>query len=288
MKFKFTSVLFCCIVLLIGCKDSEELGGCNFLEDLEDYQLVWEDEFDGTEIDASKWSFDLGDGCDRGEGLCGWGNNELQYYTDRPENVYVSNGRLVIKAIKENPLYLDKHQYTSTRMVTKNKGDWTFGRVDVRAKLLQGQGLWPAIWMLPTDTTYGIWPASGEIDIMELLGQTPSEVLGTIHYGQEFPDRWRFTSSYYTLEEGTFADDYHVFSVLWTEDCIQFMVDGEKYGEPNTRSTTLPYPWPFDQPFHLILNIAVGGNLPGNPDDTTVFPQVMEVDYVRVYQPINQ
>lgn len=264
-----------------GCKKVEEVGGCNFPESMDSYQLVWSDEFDGTSIDESKWSYDLGDGCDISPDLCGWGNNELEYYTDRSENSYISEGKLVIEARKESPLYLGQHQYTSARMVTKNKGDWTYGRIDVRAKMPIGQGLWPAIWMLPTENVYGGWPRSGEIDIMEYLGHKPSEVLGTIHYGHDF---WRFNSQYLELEEGTFADDFHVFTVLWTEDCILFQMDGKDIGVPNTRSTVLPTTYPFDQDFHLILNVAVGGNLPGNPDASTVFPQTMEVDYVRVYQ----
>jgi beta-glucanase (GH16 family) len=273
------SIVLPAVLMMSSCTNDDEIGGCDFPEDLDAYTLVWQDEFEGEEIDDSKWSFDLGDGCDRG--ICGWGNNELQYYTDSPENAYVSNGRLVIKAKRELPLYLGQYQYTSARMVTKNKGDWTYGRMDVRARLPEGQGLWPAAWMLPTDNVYGIWPKSGEIDIVELVGSKPDEVLGTIHYGHDYH---RFVSSYYQLDSLTFKDDYHVFSALWNEDCIQFMVDGKKYGEPRTRSSVLPTTWPFDQRFHMILNIAVGGNLPGNPTPQTLFPQVMEVDYVRVYQ----
>jgi beta-glucanase (GH16 family) len=275
--FPFTAF----VLLTVGCQDPNEFAGCVFPESLDDYELVWADEFDGDQIDTERWSFDLGNGCEISENLCGWGNNELQYYTDSEENAFVTNGRLIIKAEKETPLYLGEYEYTSARMVTKNKGDWTYGRFDIRAKTPLGQGLWPAIWMLPTDNAYGDWPTSGEIDIMELIGSRPNEVLGTIHYGH---DGHRFTSQYYTLDTGTFKDEYHEFSAIWTEDCIQFLIDGEKYGNPVSRSTTLPTTWPFDQPFHMILNIAVGGNLPGNPDASTTFPQVMEVDYVRVYQ----
>lgn len=274
----FSFILVC---FVSGCKEVDEVGGCKFNEGLEGYELVWSDEFTSDVIDESKWSYDLGDGCQISQDLCGWGNNELQYYTSRPENVFIEDGNLVIKAEKETPLFLGEHQYTSTRMVTKNKGDWKYGRIDVRAKMPIGKGLWPAIWMLPTDNVYGGWPRSGEIDIMEYLGDKPSEVLGTIHYGHDF---WRFNSQYYELESGTFADEFHVFTVLWNEDCILFQVDGEDIGVPNTRSTVLPTTYPFDQKFHMILNIAVGGNLPGNPDASTRFPQRMEVDYVRVYQ----
>ena len=267
--------------LASSCKKTEDIGGCQFPESMEVYQMVWNDEFDGDVIDESKWSFDLGDGCDISPDLCGWGNNELEYYTDRQENAFVSNGTLTIKAKKEIPFYLGEYQYTSARMVTKGKGDWKYGRIDVRAKMPIGQGLWPAIWMLPTESVYGGWPRSGEIDIMEYVGHEPWKVFGTIHYGHDY---WRFNSQGIELDEGTFADDFHVFTVLWNEQCIQFQMDGINIGEPNTRSTTLPTTFPFDQEFHMLLNVAVGGNLPGNPDATTIFPQTMEVDYVRVYQ----
>lgn len=276
--------LSCCFLLILasGCKKAEDLGGCQLNNSLDGYQLVWSDEFDGDAIDSTKWSFDLGNGCEISTDLCGWGNNELEYYTNRRANAMVSDGSLIIRAIREFPEY-EGSDYTSARMVTRNKGDWKYGRIDVRAKMPIGQGLWPAIWMLPTDTVYGGWPRSGEIDIMEYVGHEPTKMFGTIHYGHDF---WRFNSQELFLEEeqGTFADDFHVFTVIWTEDCIQFQMDGINVGVPNTRSTTLPTTYPFDQEFHLILNVAVGGNLPGNPDATTVFPQTMEVDYVRVYQ----
>jgi beta-glucanase (GH16 family) len=263
----------------------EEAGGCQFPEGISEYTLVWSDEFEGSSLDTTKWGFDLGDGCQLGPNLCGWGNNELQYYTSRPENVYVDQGSLVIRAVKEQPLYLNQYPYTSARLQTKNKGDWKYGRMDVRARIPTGRGVWSAIWMLPTDNAYGIWPKSGEIDIMENIGSEPEEILGTIHYGHDF---WRFNSQYYKRKIGDeyvdFHEDYHVYTVLWNERCILFQVDGEDIGVPNTPSTVLPTTYPFDQRFHMILNIAVGGNLPGNPDGSAQFPQTMEVDYVRVYQ----
>ena len=274
--FAITTAIFSLAVA--ACNSPEDIAGCDLSTD--DYELVWSDEFEGETIDESKWSFDIGDGCDRG--ICGWGNRELQYYTDDPDNAYVSNGNLIIRALKKPTM---DYAYSSARMVTKNKGDWKFGRIDARARLPIGQGLWPAIWMLPTDNVYGGWPTSGEIDIMELIGSEPSTVLGTIHWGH---DTRRFQSSYYDLETGTFDQDFHVFSTIWTEDCIQFLVDDIPYGEVNTRSTTQPSTWPFDQDFHLIMNIAVGGNLPGDPSPTLSFPRVMQVDYVRVYQKKNQ
>ena len=268
-------------LLVIGCDKSSVVEGCPDPTDLEGYALVWSDEFDGTAIDAAKWSFDIGDGCDISQDLCGWGNNELQYYTDRPENAYLDDGKLVIKAVREFPAYLGQYSYTSARLVTKGKGDWTYGRMDIRAKLPIGQGLWPAAWLLHTDTTYGRWPKSGEIDIMEYIGNQPNKIFGTIHYGHDF---WRFTSQDTIVPQGDFSADFHTFSAVWTEDCIQFLLDDQPYGYPLTRSTVLPTTWPFDHDFHMILNVAVGGNLPGNPDATTRFPQQMEVDYVRVYQ----
>lgn len=282
MLSKIYFLLFASTLLFtFGCDEPQDFGGCPFPEDVDQsYDLVWSDEFDGEEIDASKWSYDIGDGCDRG--ICGWGNNELEYYTDRPENSFISNGNLIIKANREQyEANGNTYGYTSARMVTKNKGDFRFGRIDVRAKIPKGQGLWPAIWMLPTDNVYGGWPKSGEIDIMESIGSTPEKILGTIHFGNEY---WRFVGDEYRLEEGDFSQDFHIYTVLWSEDCIKFLVDGIEYSGPYTRSTTLPQTWPFDQDFHILLNVAVGGTLPGNPTPATLFPQVMQVDYVRVYQ----
>lgn len=280
--FQILPIYFLAVFFLLqGCKSPEEVGGCIPSLSDEVYNLVWSDEFDGTEIDDTKWSFDLADGCQLGPNLCGWGNNELQYYTDRPENAKVSDGNLIITAINESPAYLGEFEYTSARMVTKNKGDWKFGRVDVRAKMPIGQGLWGAIWMLPTDEVYGGWPRSGEIDIMEYLGHQPNRMISTIHYGHDF---WRFTSNELFLNSGDFHNDFHVFTVIWSETCLNFYVDGVQVGSPFSPTTTLPTTWPFDQNFHLLLNLAVGGNLPGNPDGTASFPQRMEVDYVRVYE----
>jgi len=269
------------IAILTSCvKEVDEVASCEFPQD-EELKLVWNDEFDQPSIDSEKWSYEIGDGCQYGPDLCGWGNNELQYYTSRPENSSIEDGKLVITAREES---YEGSNFTSARMVTKNKGDWRYGRVDVRAKLPRGQGIWPAIWMLSTDTAYGIWPASGEIDIMEAIGSDTAQVFSTIHYGHDF---WRFDTQYFSYppeDSVYFSADFHVYTVLWTENCIQFQVDGRNVGVPNTRSTVYPTTWPFDQPFHLILNVAVGGNLPGNPDGTTTFPQRFEIDYVRVYQ----
>ena len=236
------------------------------------YELVWQDEFDGSEIDESKWSFEV-----NGRG---GGNSELQYYTDRPENAFIEDGHLVIEAREEK--YIGR-EYTSARMRTYGKGDWTYGRFEIRARLPEGQGLWPAIWMLPTQYRYGGWPTSGEIDIMELLGHEPQTVHGTLHYGS-LGDH-QFTGKPFTLTEGDFVNEFHTFALEWEETAMRWYIDGELYLTQTVWSTkNYDYPAPFDQPFHLILNVAVGGNWPGSPDESTTFPQRMEVDFVRVYQ----
>lgn len=242
------------------------------------YELAWSDEFDGSTVDANKWEFQIGDG--RAYGLpSGWGNNELQYY--RAENAMVEGGFLSITA-KVEPF--ENKPYTSARLRTRLKGDWTYGRFEMRAKLPTGQGLWPAFWMLPTDSVYGGWAASGEIDIMELVGREPNKVHGTLHYGRAWPDNVSSGTSY-SLKEGAFADDFHLFAIEWEPDQIRWYVDHVHY-QTQTQwwSAGGPFPAPFNQRFHLLLNVAVGGNWPGPPDETTVFPQTMVVDYVRVYR----
>ncbi len=241
------------------------------------YQLVWHDEFEGTEIDRSKWEHEVN--------AKGGGNNELQYYTDRLVNSYVKDGVLIIQALKEHYTGPEgTREYTSARLRTKNKGDWKYGYFEIKAKLPKGKGLWPAIWMLPTDWVYGSWAASGEIDIMELLGHEPNKVYGTLHYGGPYPNNV-FSGTFYVLPEGDFSQDFHVFALEWDTTSISWYVDGKRYQtQTEWYTTAAPYPAPFDQRFHLILNVAVGGNWPGNPDQTTQFPQRMIVDYVRVFQ----
>ena len=204
---------------------------------------------------------------------------ELQYY--RSENAVVSGGLLTITAKQE---FFNGSQYTSARMRTLNKGDWTYGRMEMRAKMPIGQGLWPAFWMLPSDNAYGTWAASGEIDIMEFVGHQPNKTFGTIHYGDVWPGNV-FSGNDYFLPSGTFNDDFHVFAIEWDACGIRWFVDGIEYASQSSWwSAGGAYPAPFDQRFHLLLNMAVGGNLPGPPDGTTVFPQELVVDYVRVYQ----
>jgi beta-glucanase (GH16 family) len=235
--------------------------------------VVWGDEFNASTLDLTKWSYQIGDGCQ--EGICGWGNNELQYY--QQSNVTLSNGQLHITAKKER---VQAKQYTSGRIRTINKGDWTYGRFEASIRLPHGQGLWPAFWMLPTDETYGGWPQSGEIDIMEFVAADPTRVLGTIHYGDPFPNN-KNQGAHFVLNSGTFPDAFHTFAIEWEPGVIRWFVDNILY-LTKTEQDLSPYNWPFDQRFHFLLNVAVGGNL-GGPVDNTIFPKTMDVEYVRVY-----
>lgn len=251
----------------------------NSILQAQDWQLVWADEFDGNSLDESKWSYQFGTGSS--EGLSNWGNNELQYYTDREENIFVQDGNLHIVAREES--YQGKN-YTSARLRSIYQGDWKYGRFEIRAKLPKGQGLWPAVWMMPTDDSYGGWAGSGEIDIMELVGHEPDVVHGTLHYGGSWPDNVESGASF-RLDEGAFADNFHTFVLEWREGKMRWSVDGQLYQTQSQWFTQgHDFPAPFDKRFHMLLNVAVGGNWPGSPDGTTEFPQQMIIDYVRVYQ----
>ena len=214
-----------------------------------------------------------------------WGNNELQIYRWDPKNLRVEKGNLVIEAHNDNPNVVGNiRPYSSARIRTKHRGDWKYCRVEVRAKLPIGKGIWPAIWMLPTDEKYGGWASSGEIDIMELVGHEPSTYHGTLHYGGGWP-RNNHTGEKFKLSSGTFADDFHIFSIDWNEGKISWSIDGKVWQtQKDWYSEKGKCPAPFDQRFHLIINLAVGGRWPGNPDPSTKFPATMLVDYIRVYQ----
>jgi beta-glucanase (GH16 family) len=232
---------------------------------------MWEDNFTSNGVpDPSKWSYDVGGS--------GWGNNELQYYTSG-NNVGIVNGNLVIQAKKEN---LEGRQYTSTRMISRGKGDWLYGRFVVRAKLPRGRGTWPAIWMLPSDNGYGIWPASGEIDIMEHVGYDQNNVHSTIHCSAFNGQRGNQKGNSKIVSNAT--TEFHDYRIDWTPYSIKGFVDDEQYFEyinDNTGFTT----WPFNRKFHMILNIAIGGNWGGAQGiDDTIFPATMEVDYVKAYK----
>lgn len=244
----------------------------------EKWNLVWEDNFNGDYLNLQDWNYETHEP--------GWVNNELQEYTDDIRNIYVDNGNLVIKAIKEETE--DGIKYTSGKVTTQNKHDYKYGRFEARLKVPEGQGLWPAFWMMPTEEElYGSWPRCGEIDIMEVLGHEPNEAYGTIHYGNPHQE----SQGSYILNGETFSDDYHVFAVEWEPSEMRFYIDGNLYHTVNNWYTKqeggdeITYPAPFDQPFYLQFNLAVGGNWPGNPDETTNFDNAeYKIDYVRVYQ----
>lgn len=240
------------------------------------YTLTWSDEFNGTSLNAADWTWEIGDGC---PSLCGWGNNELEYYTQPPNNVLFQDGKMIIEARAEA---YGGRNYTSARLKTQGKKTFKFGRIDIRALLPKGQGLWPALWMLPQDNVYGGWPRSGEIDIMELRGSQPSKTLGTLHYGPGPGST--YINREYTLPGGaTFNDQFHVFSLEWKQDEIKWLVDGVVFGTV-AKADIGANTWPFNEQFFFLINFAVGGNFGGNPDATTIFPAWMIVDYVRVYQ----
>ena len=231
--------------------------------------LVWSDEFDGESIDLSHWTYDLG--------ASGWGNQELQNYTNDSENSYVNDGNLFIVA-RENGIH-----YTSARMKSIGLQEFQYGRIDVRAILPKGQGIWPAIWMLGANYPTVGWPACGEIDIMELIGSSPNTVHGTIHYGADWTQHNHTGSGTSIPWTETFSDEFHVFSIDWDENGITWLLDDQPFYTIDN-AVTGSQPYPFDNPFFFIMNIAVGGQWPGYPDATTEFPQFMAVDYVRVFQ----
>lgn len=259
------------IVSFSGCNpdDKQSITARN-------WQLSWSDEFDGAagaSPDASKWGFDIGNS--------GWGNQELQYYTNRPENASLDgNGNLIITAKKEN---FSGSQYTSARLKTQNLFTQTYGRFEARLIAPYGQGIWPAFWMLGANNDTVIWPQCGEIDIMEMRGQKPNINNGSIH-GPGY-SAGNAVTDFYALKNSRFDLDYHIFAVEWDADSIDFFVDGYLYERIN--KADVPGEWVYDHSFYMILNIAVGGNFVGSPSTQTTFPQKMTVDYVRVYTEAN-
>jgi beta-glucanase (GH16 family) len=235
----------------------------------EGYTLVWNDEFDGTTINSSNWAFEIG------TGSFGWGNNELEYY--RQENAWVDEGVLTIEARRES---YSGSSYTSSRMKTQNKLSFQYGRIDIRALLPEGQGIWPALWMLGNNITSVGWPQCGEIDIMEMVGGDGREnqTHGTAHWDN---NGHVYVGGSYTLQTGIFADEYHVFSIIWDQTSIKWLVNNNQFYEIDI---TPSYMSEFHQKHFFIFNVAVGGNWPGSPDGTTIFPQQMKVDYIRVFQ----
>ena len=240
---------------------------------------TWSDEFDGPDRslpDPAKWVMETGGH--------GWGNHELEYYTARPQNAHLERGNLVITAIKEKHIGADgvTRDYTSARLKTAGKFEQAYGRFEARIKIPAGQGIWPAFWMLGNDIGSAGWPACGEIDIMENIGKEPAIVHGSAH-GPGFFAGQSLTGPY-SLPSGRFSDDFHVFAVEWEPRALRFYVDGRLYQTRTPADVPAGGRWVFDHPFFLLLNVAVGGDWPGSPDDSSRFPQEMLVDYVRVYR----
>jgi len=236
------------------------------------YNLVWSDEFDGDEIDESKWNFEIG------TGSWGWGNGEHQYYTSRSENAFIEDGKLIIQALNESYQGSD---YTSARMTTKNKGDWLYGKIKASIKVPSAGGTWPAFWMMPTNSVYGGWPNSGEMDIMEHYGCHNGEVSATVHnnlynWNGGIPP----TSNLYNT---TATSEFHEYEMEWTEDELNFFVDGIWIGSYSNQHSGWEQ-WPYDQDFFIILNLAVGSHFMSCDTEDSLFPQRLEIDYVRVYQ----
>lgn len=233
--------------------------------------LKWSDEFNGSILNNANWNYETGGG--------GWGNNELEYYTNSSKNSFITKGGyLVIEARKE---VVGTNNYTSARVQTKGKQEFKYGRMDIRAMLPKGKGVWPAIWMLGSNISTVPWPASGEIDIMELLGHEPNKVYGTMHWGNVGSGSTHIGGNY-TLPMEDFSQKFHVFTLIWDINKIEWYVDDQNFFTGNKSAVSGNYP--FDQPFFFIFNVAVGGDWPGVPDANTIFPQRMIVDYVRVFQ----
>ncbi|HEV1993280.1 MAG TPA: glycoside hydrolase family 16 protein [Candidatus Acidoferrum sp.] len=247
------------------------------------FTLVWSDEFngaDGSSPDASKWTYDTGVGGN------GWGNNELETYTNRTKNAQIQGGNLVITAAKEtyaDPSDSVTRNYTSARLKTQGLFSQAYGRFEARIKIPAGQGMWPAFWMLGNNISSVSWPKCGEVDIMENIGKEPGTVHGSLHGPSTVSQTSDATAAFSLPASQKFADDFHLYAVEWEPGTVRFYVDANLYGTFTQSQWSAGGTWTFDHPFFIILNVAVGGDWPGSPDNTTVFPQQMLVDYVRVY-----
>jgi len=243
-----------------------------------DWVMTWSAEFngpDGSPPDPAKWTI-MGGGN-------GWGNNELQYYTSRPKNIHVERGYLVIEAFKEEFTGSDgiRRHFTSARLSSQGRFAQKYGRFEARIQIPASPGVWPAFWLLGEDFSTVGWPACGEIDVMENVGKEPGAILGTLH-GPGYSGATPLTTAY-ALPKGRFSDGFHLFAVEWEPNVIRFYVDGELYASKTPGDLPAGKRWVFDHPFFVVLNLAVGGDLPGSPDKSTIFPQRMLVHYVRVY-----
>jgi beta-glucanase (GH16 family) len=285
---------------LVFAQGSDNAAGTAFFDDLNlnqtggpvytppvppSWNIVWSDEFNGSTIDSTKWTFDVG----TGPPYPGWGNNELEYYTGRATNAYVSGGSLHIRAQLEA---FNGQNYTSAKIKTAGKFSKLYGRFEWRAKLPTGTGFWPALWMLPQSSPYGGWPNSGEIDVVENKGNVPNQEGATIHYGGQSGNDI-YSGATYTFPSGDSVTNFHTYLCEWTTNKISFSVDGHLFetqtnwwSNIGTSTSKYPYPAPFDQPFYIVMNLAVGGNYLGNPPTNSINPSMpgeMLIDYVRVY-----
>ncbi|MDQ3015112.1 MAG: family 16 glycosylhydrolase [Bacteroidota bacterium] len=250
-------------------------GGATSPEQYPGYNLIWRDEFVGDVLNTVDWTYEIGNGCPNN---CGWGNNELEYY--RQENTSIVNGHLVITAKKQN---FAGHDYTSSRLITKGKQQFKFGRIDIRAALPEGKGIWPALWMLGSNIDAVGWPSCGEIDIMEMTGDVPNRVVGTVHYGTNLAQHQYNSVSKFVSSGDSYQEKFHVYSINWENNLIEFLVDDVVY-HTITPADLNGQPYPFNKFFFFTMNLAVGGAWPGNPDSSTKFPQYLIVDYIRVFQ----
>ncbi len=243
------------VILLVSCKQEPK--------------LIYEDNFDGSSLDETAWNYKIGNGCPN---LCGWGNNERQFYTK--ENLKLENGHLVITATHKDSLY------ESSRITTKGKVEFQYGTVEVRAQLPKGHGLWPAIWMLGNDIETNPWPACGEIDIMEYVGREPHTVFNSLHTAASFGNTVNTKKTRIeNIEEG-----FHVYKMNWSEESIDFFVDDiAMYSfSPKVKNDQT---WPFNKPYYMLINMAIGGNFGGPDVDDSIFPQEFKIDYIRIYEP---
>lgn len=279
MRFNF-QVLHISLVLLISlltiqCNSQNNNKPSKISSD--EWRLVWQDEFENEGApNPNNWIHDLGSGCPN---LCGWGNSELQFYTDEPKNVNVKDGMLSITALRDT---IEDRYFSSARIKTKNKFDFKYGKIEVRAKNPSGIGSWPAIWMLPTDNEYGGWPKSGEIDIMEHVGFDKDSIFGTVH--TEAFNHMRNTHKSGSIFVENNEDAFHIYGIEWDEEKINFMVDDNVYFTFSNENKSSAE-WPYDKAFHIILNLAVGGTWGGQKGiDNESLPWKFIVDYVRVYQ----
>ena len=265
------------LLTLLSCDKKDEPS----VNEPDPWKLKWSDEFSGSQVNSDNWVHEIGDGTLYGDNP-GWGNNQKQWYTDDPSNSYIEtdnqgNSVLVIEAIKNgtNPDY----PYTSARMTTENRQTFRYGKIESRIKLPYSQGVWPAFWTMGVNKQECGWPGCGEIDIMEMLGNKEESITGNLHFIDENNNHNEDLGTS-TLTSGKYSDDYHIYSVIWTPDSCKWLVDGKVYHEKSLGE----YMKEFTKSHYLLLNIAVGGYWPGYPDETSVFPQKMYIDYVRVYE----